>query len=134
MLNHRLTNGSIFGRKQQTAVKQTVERPTNTKSWFQNHSNSRHHPYSSPIPSQQIIHDVDDWLKPLTTVFDDTPELDLSCQEETLSAVQLEHYPTQVSTFIIDLCGWCISLSHPLCRHTTPPHHFHCQRFANGQP
>lgn len=102
MLNHRLTNGSIFGRKQQTAVKQTVERPTKTKSWLQHHSNSRHHPYSPPIPSQQIIHDVDDWLKPLTTVFDDTPELDLSCQEETLSAVQLEHYPTQVSTLILN--------------------------------
>ena len=131
MLNHRLTNGAIAGRKQQTAVKQTVERPTKTKSWYPNHSYPRHQPYSSPIPSQQIIHDLDDWLKPLTTVFDDTPELDMSCQDETLSAAQLEHYPTQVSPLIPGRSGLMVHVS--LFRHTIRRHHFHYQRFVSAR-
>jgi hypothetical protein len=87
MLQHRLTNGSSSSRKQQTAVKHTVDR-AKSKSW---HNDTINHPYSSSINYQD-----NNWLKPSTKIFDDTPELDLTCQEEMLTEAQLQNYPTQV--------------------------------------
>ncbi len=90
MLQHRITNGSSSGRKQQTALKQTVDRQK-IPSWH----NNRNHPYSSSstIPNHQLINQT----KSSTKIFDDNPELDLTCQEETLTEAQLQNYPSQVN-------------------------------------
>ncbi|CAF1242115.1 unnamed protein product [Adineta steineri] len=92
MLQHRITNGSSSsGRKQQTAVKHTVDR-TKIQSWHNNDTiNHRIHPYHN----QQLINENTNWLKSSIKIFDDTPELDLTCQEEMLTETQLQNYPTQ---------------------------------------
>lgn len=99
MLQNRMTNGFSSGRKQQTAVKQTVDRPKN-KPWHNNNNNInyRNHPYLSPSINlnHQLINEDNHWLKSSTKIFDDTPELELVCQEEMLSEAQLQNYPTQV--------------------------------------
>ena len=91
MLQHRITNGLPSGRKQQTAVKQTVDRPT-LHFWHTDSTNHRIHPYHQ----HQHVNETSHWLKPPTKILDDTPELDLTCQEEMLSEAQLQNYPTQV--------------------------------------
>jgi hypothetical protein len=101
MLQHRITNGSSSGRKQQTALKQTVDRPK-IQSWHNNNINHRNHPYSS---SSTIHNQTNHWLKSSTKIFDDNPELDLTCQEETLTEAQLQNYPTQVS-----ISNFCIKI------------------------
>lgn len=100
MLQNRITNGLSSGRKQQTAVKHTVDRPK-TKFSYNNHNNNinhRHHPYSSPSINftHQLVKEDTHWLKSSTKIFDDTPELELTCQEEMLTEAQLQNYPTQV--------------------------------------
>jgi hypothetical protein len=97
MLQRRIPNGLSFGRKQQTAVKHTVDRPK-TKSWYNDNINHRNHPYSPPsiIHNHQLINEDNNWLKSSTKIFDDIPELDLTCQEEMLTEAQLQNYPTQV--------------------------------------
>ncbi|UJR35562.1 hypothetical protein I4U23_028315 [Adineta vaga] len=90
MLQNRITNGSSTVRKQQTAVKQTVDRPK-IHSWHNDTSSHRTHPYHN----HQLINETNNWLKSSTKIFDETPELDLTCQEEMLSETQLQNYPTQ---------------------------------------
>ena len=93
MLQHRFVNGSTSIRKQQTAVKQTIERPK-TKSWSNPLHSHRSHPYSvTPATTNPDDHD---WFKSSSQLFDETPELELSCQEEPLSEAQQKHFPTQV--------------------------------------
>lgn len=98
MLQHRITNGSLSGRKQQTAVKQTVDR-TKTKSW-QNDNNANHrnnsHTWSSVSHVYQFSNEDHNWSKSSTKIFDDVPELELTCEEEMLTEAQLQNYPTQV--------------------------------------
>jgi penicillin V acylase-like amidase (Ntn superfamily) len=36
-------------------------------------------------------------LKSSTKIFDDIPELELTCQEEMLTETQLQNYPSQVN-------------------------------------
>ncbi len=99
MFQHR-TNGLSSGRKQQTAVKRTIDRPK-PKSWYNDNTNHRTHPYasSSIIFNHQLINEDNNWLKSSTRIFDDSPELELTCQEETLTEAQLQNYPTQVENF-----------------------------------
>ncbi|CAF3386515.1 unnamed protein product [Rotaria sp. Silwood1] len=101
MFHHRITNGSSSGRKPQTAVKQTIDR-IKTKSWYHDNSiKQRNHPYASQSVklNHQFINEDNNnnnsWLKSSTKIFDDTPELDLTCEEEMLSESQLQNYPTQ---------------------------------------
>ncbi len=98
MFQYRLSNGLSSGRKQQTAVKQTVDRPK-SKTWYKDTINYRNHPYSPPsiVHNHQLNNEDQNWLKSSTKIFDNTPELDLTCQEETLTDVQLQNYPTQVN-------------------------------------
>lgn len=91
MLQHRFINGSTTIRKQQTAVKQTIERPK-SKSWSNQVQTYRSHPYSIT----QTNSDDHDWFQASRQIFDETPELELSCQEENLTEDQLKHFPTQV--------------------------------------
>lgn len=97
MFQHRVPNGSSSGRKQQTAVKQTVDR-AKSKTWYKQTNNHRSHPYPSPSPihNHQITSEDNNWFKSSTKLFADTPELNLTCQEETLTEAQLQSYPTQV--------------------------------------
>lgn len=105
MQQHRLNNGSIPARKQQTAVKHTVDRPK-VKSWLYNSTHQyRTHPYPNSLSSSSssTIHQIasitsDDhsWSKSSTRILDETPDLELFCQEEALSEAQMKHYPTQV--------------------------------------
>jgi hypothetical protein len=98
MFQHRIPNGLSSGRKQQTAVKHTVDRPK-TKSWYNENTSHGNHPYlpSSIIHHHQIINDDSNWLKSSTKIFDDIPELELTCQEEMLTETQLQNYPSQVN-------------------------------------
>jgi len=99
MLQNRITNGLSSGRKQQTAVKQTIDRPKN-KSWYNDSINHRNHPYIPPpsiILSYPLINEDNNWLESSTKSFDDIPELQLTCQEEMLTEAQLKNYPTQVN-------------------------------------
>ena len=92
MLQHRFPNNSSAGRKQQTALKQTVDRPK-PNTWYKETINHRTHPY---LPSS-INEDTNNWSKSSNTrIFDDIPELELICQEESLTDAQLQNYPTQV--------------------------------------
>jgi hypothetical protein len=101
MLQHHLPNNLSSGRKQQTALKQTIDR-LKTKAWYKDTINYRNHPYlpSSIIHNYQLINeDNNNWLKSSNTkTSDDTPELELICQEESLTEAQLQNYPTQVIT------------------------------------
>jgi hypothetical protein len=112
MFQHRSTNGLSSGRKQQTAVKQTVDRPK-SKSWYNDNINHRIHPYatSSINLNHQLINEDNNWLKSSTRIFDDSPELDLSCQEEILTEAQLQNYPTQVGNFELFLLENSLDLS-----------------------
>lgn len=93
MLAHRATtNGSSSGRKQQTAVKQTVDRPK-PHVWQSDAASQR----AQSHQQQQLGNEINHWLKPPTKLLDETPELDLTCQEEMLTETQLQSYPTQVS-------------------------------------
>ncbi|CAF2093796.1 unnamed protein product [Rotaria magnacalcarata] len=97
MILNRIRNSSTSGRKPQTAVKQTIDRPK-TKTWYNDNSIShRNHSYSSQsvTNNNQFINDDNSWLKSSTTLFDDTPELELTCEEEMLGESQLQSYPTQ---------------------------------------
>ena len=99
MLQHRLVNGSAASsRKQQTAVKQTIDRPK-TKSWHNHTSHHRLHPYpsasSSTIVECPLPHDDHQWMRPLNKTLDETPELELACHEDSLSDAQLQNYPSQ---------------------------------------
>ncbi len=94
MFQHRFPNNFSSGRKQQTALKHTIDR---SKTWSKDTNNSRSHPYlpSSIIHNHQLINeDNNNWLKSSNT--NDTPELELICQEEMLTDAQLQNYPTQV--------------------------------------
>ncbi len=104
MLQNRLTNGLSSGRKQQTAVKQTVDRPRN-KSWLNEYLHQRSYPYpsSSLIHNHQVINEENHWLKSSTKTFDDLPQLELTCQEEMLTEAQLQTYPAQVNIDRISL-------------------------------
>jgi len=97
MFQHRFPTSLSSDRKQQTALKQTVDR-SKTKTWYKDIINSRSHPYlpSSIIHNHQLINEDNNWLKSSTKTFEDTPELELICQEEMLSEAQLQNYPTQV--------------------------------------
>jgi len=101
MLPNRITNGLSSGRKQQTAVKRTVDRPKN-KFWYNDSNNHRSSPYPSPSIIYQILNEDNNWLKSSTKTFDDIPELDLTCQEEMLTEAQLQNYPTQVNCFFFN--------------------------------
>jgi len=99
MLHQRLSNGFSSGRKQQTAVKQTVDRLKSKTLPSHDTISHRTHPYyssSSVNSNNQLINEDNHWLKSTTKLFDETPELDLTCQEEMLSEAQLQNYPTQV--------------------------------------
>ena len=100
MFQHRIPNGLTSGRKQQTALKQTVDRLA-TKSWYKDTINHRNHPYpsSSIVYNHQSTNEDTNWLKSSSKTFDDTLELELICQEETLTEAQLQNYPTQVIIF-----------------------------------
>jgi hypothetical protein len=102
MFQHRFPTSLSSDRKQQTALKQTVDR-SKTKTWYKDIINSRSHPYlpSSIIHNHQLINEDNNWLKSSTKTFEDTPELELICQEEMLSEAQLQNYPTQVINFEI---------------------------------
>ncbi|CAM2704142.1 unnamed protein product [Rotaria socialis] len=96
ILNH-IKNSSTCGRKPQTAVKHTIDRPK-TKTWYNDNSiTHRNHSYSSQsvTTNNQFINEDNSWLKFSTALFDDTPELELACEEEMLSESQLQSYPTQ---------------------------------------
>ncbi len=90
MLQNRFPNGLSSGRKQQTAVKHTVDRPKNI-SWYNDNINHQNH-----HPSIILNPEDNNWLKSSTKIFDDIPELELTCQDDMLSEVQLQNYPTQV--------------------------------------
>lgn len=99
MFQHRLANGLSSGRKPQTAVKQTVDRPK-PKSWSNDSSiTQRNHSYLSQSTglSNQFMNEDNSWLKFSTKPSDNTLELDLTCEEDTLSECQLQNYPTQVN-------------------------------------
>ena len=100
MFSHRISNGLSSGRKQQTAVKRTVDRPK-PQTYSKDTINHRHHPYASPpINSHhQIITEDTSWSKPSVKIFSDTPELNLICQEDPLTEAQLKNHPIQVILF-----------------------------------
>ena len=91
MLQNRLSNGLSAVRKQQTAVKQTVDRPK-LHSWHSDASSHRNHSYQN----HQFSNETNNWLKASPKTVDDTPELELTCQEDMLTDTQLQNYPTQV--------------------------------------
>lgn len=93
MFSHRISNGLSSGRKQQTAVKRTVDRPK-PQIYSKDTINHRHHPYASP-PHQLISEDTS-WSKPSVKIFSDTSELNLICQDDPLTEAQLKNHPTQV--------------------------------------
>ncbi|CAF1147328.1 unnamed protein product [Adineta ricciae] len=90
MLQNRLSNGSSTVRKQQTAVKQTVDRPK-LHSWHNDASSHRNHSYQN----HHFSNETNNWLKSSPKIVDDTPELELTCQEDMLTDTQLQNYPTQ---------------------------------------
>jgi hypothetical protein len=98
MFHPSLVTGTNSGRKQQTAVKQTVERPKSHVLY----NNHRHQAnlFASTSLDHQITYDDHRWLKSSTKEFDDIPELELTCQEEMLTDVQLKNYPSQVNRFM----------------------------------
>ncbi len=64
MFQHRFPTSLSSDRKQQTALKQTVDR-SKTKTWYKDIINSRSHPYlpSSIIHNHQLINEDNNWLK-----------------------------------------------------------------------
>ena len=100
MFSQRILNGASPGRKQQTAVKRTVDRPP-TKIHSKDTIHYRNHPYqtASITSNHPIINDDTHWIKSSPKPFSDVLELNLTCQDEPLTETQLNTYPTQVMLF-----------------------------------